>query len=106
MEKPKQQRVKHGLRDGILLVVAELPYLRNGMPDAVQSLAGMMRRFKWIDWNLRKIDDHGLSPAEVEGAFDRVLSLRRRREGSFEMFAATPSGRRVWVIWRYDREDD
>jgi hypothetical protein len=21
------------------------------------------------------------------------------------MFAETPSGRRIWVIWRYDRED-
>jgi hypothetical protein len=65
-----------------------------------------MRRFKWIEWNLRKIADHGLSAAEVEGAFDRVLILRERRDGSFEMFAATPAGRRLWVIWRYDREDD
>ena len=22
------------------------------------------------------------------------------------MFAATPAGRRIWVIWRYDREED
>jgi hypothetical protein len=22
------------------------------------------------------------------------------------MFAETPAGRRIWVIWRYDREDD
>jgi hypothetical protein len=22
------------------------------------------------------------------------------------MFAETPSRRRIWVIWRYDREDD
>ncbi len=27
-------------------------------------------------------------------------------DGSFEMFAETPSGRRIWVIWRYDREDE
>ena len=65
-----------------------------------------MRRFKWIEWNLQKIDVHGLSPAEVEAAFDRVLALRERRDGSFEMYAATPAGRRIWVIWRYDREDD
>ena len=37
-----------------------------------------MRQFKWIEWNLEKIDAHGLSAA----------------------------GRRIWVIWRYDREDD
>ena len=28
------------------------------------------------------------------------------KDGSYQMFAETPSGRRIWVIWRYDREDD
>jgi hypothetical protein len=65
-----------------------------------------MRRFKWIDWNLQKINDHALSAEEVEGAFERVFSLQERRDGSFQMFAATPSGRRIWVIWRFDRETD
>lgn len=65
-----------------------------------------MRQFKWIDWNLQKIDAHGFSAHEVEAAFDRVLSLEERKIGSFQMFAATPSGPRIWVIWRYDREDD
>ena len=65
-----------------------------------------MRRFKWIEWNLQKIDAHGLSAEEVETAFDRVLSLQERKDGSFEMFAATLLGRRIWVIWRYDREED
>ncbi|HEV7221396.1 MAG TPA: hypothetical protein VGN42_01775 [Pirellulales bacterium] len=65
-----------------------------------------MRQFKWIDWNLQKVDAHGLSAEDVESAFDAVFSLQQRRDGSFQMFAATPSGRRIWVIWRYDREDD
>ena len=65
-----------------------------------------MRQFKWIDWNLRKIDTHHLSAEEVESAFDCVFSLQQRKDGSFEMLAATPSGRRIWVIWRYDQEDD
>ena len=65
-----------------------------------------MRQFKWIEWNLQKIDGHGLSAEEVETAFDRVFSLQQRKDGSFQMFAATPAGRRIWVIWRYDREDD
>ena len=65
-----------------------------------------MRRFKWIEWNLAKIDAHGLSRAEVEAAFDRVYSLEHRRDGSYAMFAETPAGRRICVIWRYDREDD
>lgn len=65
-----------------------------------------MRRFKWIEWNLHKISAHGLSAAEVEATFDRVFSLEERQDGSYQMFAQTPSGRRIWVMWRYDREDD
>ena len=65
-----------------------------------------MRHFKWIEWNLQKIDAHHLSTEEVEASFDRVFSLQERKDGSFQMFAETPSGRRIWVIWRYDREDD
>jgi hypothetical protein len=65
-----------------------------------------MRQFKWIEWNLGKIAAHGLSPIEVEAAFDRVFHLHQRRDHSFEMFAQTPSGRRIWIIWRYDEKDD
>jgi hypothetical protein len=65
-----------------------------------------MRRFKWIDWNLSKIDAHALSAVEVEASFERVFHLEERKDGSFQMYAETPSGRRIWVIWRYDREDD
>jgi hypothetical protein len=65
-----------------------------------------VRQFKWIDWNLRKIDAHGLSPEEVEAAFRRIYAVRARQDGSFEMSAETPSGRRIWVIWRFDREYD
>jgi len=65
-----------------------------------------MRQFKWIEWNLEKIDSHALSVEEVEAVFDRVFRLHKRKDGSYQMFAETPSGRRIWVIWRYDREDD
>ena len=65
-----------------------------------------MRRFKWIEWNLQKIAAHSLSAEDVEAAFDRVYQLQERRDGSFQMFCEIPSGRRIWIIWRYDREDD
>ena len=65
-----------------------------------------MRTFKWIDWNLRKIDANGLSAAEVEAAFDAVYSLKERDDGSFQMYARVPSGRQIWVLWRYDKEDE
>jgi hypothetical protein len=65
-----------------------------------------MRRFKWIEWNFQGISDHALIADEVEAAFDRVLHLEERRDGSFAMYAETPSGRRILVIWRYDTEPD
>ena len=65
-----------------------------------------MRQFKWIEWNLQKIAAHSLSTEEVEAAFDHVLSIQQRDDDSFEMYAEIPSGRRIWVIWRYDRDDD
>ena len=49
---------------------------------------------------------HALAADEVEAAFDRAMRLEERRDGSFRMLAETPSGRRIWVIWRYDREPD
>ena len=65
-----------------------------------------MRLFKWVEWNLQKIDAHGLSAEEVEAAFDRGFSLQERKDGSFQMYAATPSSRRIWVIRRFNRKDD
>lgn len=46
-----------------------------------------MRHFKWIEWNLRKIDAHALSAEDVEAAFDRVFHLEKRRDGAYQMFA-------------------
>lgn len=56
------------------------------------------RRFKWIEWNLQKIDSHALSAEEVETAFNRVFRLDKRKDGSYQMFAETSFGRRIWVI--------
>ena len=83
-------------------------------PDGPSQLAGpvaagyieSMRRFKWIEWNLQKIAAHGLSTEEVEAAFDRVYQLDERRDGSFRMVRRGEIGRRIWVIWRYDWEDE
>jgi hypothetical protein len=52
-----------------------------------------MRRFKWIEWNLQKIADHALSAEEVEAAYNRVIRLEERQDGSFRMLAEVPSGR-------------
>jgi hypothetical protein len=65
-----------------------------------------MRRFNWIEWNIQKVDAHALSTDEVEAAFNRVLKHENRDDGSFQTYAQTPSGRRIWIIWRYDEEED
>ena len=65
-----------------------------------------MRHFKWIEWNLEKIEAHNLSADDIEASFDRVFHIEERKDGSYQMYAEIPSGRRIWVIWRYDREDD
>ncbi len=63
-----------------------------------------MRPFKWNDWNMAKVAAHGLSPAEVEAAFGRIVHTAARPDGSMRTRAALASGRLIWVIWRYDRE--
>ncbi|HEY2413948.1 MAG TPA: hypothetical protein VGI40_16980 [Pirellulaceae bacterium] len=65
-----------------------------------------MRRFKWNEWNLNKIAAHALSQEEVEAAFDLAYDYSERRDGSILMLAETPAGRRITVIWRFDRESD
>ena len=54
-----------------------------------------MRNFTWIEWNLEKIETHALSVEEVEAAFDRVFELQHRKDDSYQMYAETPSGRRI-----------
>ena len=58
-----------------------------------------------IEWNLQKIAAHALAAEEVE-AVRPYCPSRRTRDGSFRMLAEVPSGRRIWVVRRYDRDPD
>ena len=51
-----------------------------------------MRRFKWIEWNLRKIAAHSLAAEEVEAAFDRIIRLEERRNDA-PIFVVTAYGK-------------
>jgi len=63
------------------------------------------RRFKWIEWNLDKIAAHGLSFEDVEYAFAHCLGVHQERDdGSYETIGSVPSGRRIFVVWRYDAD--
>lgn len=64
-------------------------------------------RFRWIAWNLRKIEAHGLGPGEVEHAFEHRQGRHQERDdGSYETIGRTASGRLILVVWRYDDEFD
>jgi hypothetical protein len=64
-------------------------------------------RFKWIEWNLDKIDKHALSADEVEYAFSHPISLHEERsDGSYETVGKTQSGRPIVIVWRFDEEFD
>lgn len=64
-------------------------------------------RFRWIDWNLEKVEGHGLSTEEVEFAWRRGLGDHRtRRDGSFETIGRIPSGRLIQIYWRWNYVPD
>jgi hypothetical protein len=46
-----------------------------GRPELLENGRRIdVRRFKWIEWNVEKIEIHALSVEEVEAAFDRVFT--------------------------------
>ncbi len=66
-----------------------------------------MARFKWDDWNLAKIAAHGLSSDEVEYAYEHAVGPHAKREDdSYESLGATPSGKVILIVWRYNEEFD
>jgi hypothetical protein len=62
--------------------------------------------FLWIDFTLRKIDNHALSSDEVEFAWRNRSDLKRRKHpqhGEYmESLGECPSGRVIRIIWRYN----
>jgi len=69
-----------------------------------------MQEFIWIDWNLRKIDNHALSSDEVEFAWANstiVGSGSHPVNGPYsESEGSCASGRVIRIVWRYDTDRD
>jgi hypothetical protein len=63
-----------------------------------------MAEFVWIDWNLAKIDAHGLSAAEVEHAWAnrRDIAFRDDPEPGVISYGTLPNGRAVKIVWRWN----
>ena len=69
-----------------------------------------MTSFRWIDWNLDKIDAHVLSQDEVEFAWHNRTDYQHKedpvRGRSWESVGVCPSGRAITIIWRYNQVGD
>ena len=62
-----------------------------------------MPDFKWIEYNRRKIDGHGLTEHDVEYAYAHASDVfHGDRPGSYESVGRTPGGRTIRIVWRYD----
>ncbi len=63
--------------------------------------------FRWAEWNIDKVVDHGVSPEEaesvVEGAADPYP--RHREDDKFLVWGATPAGRLLQVVFLLDEDD-
>ena len=66
-----------------------------------------MAQFVWIDWNLAKIDLHGLSEEEVEHAWHHRQDAESWTdpEPGTVSFGKLPNGRWIKIIWRYNAID-
>ncbi|TWT46047.1 hypothetical protein RAS1_24920 [Phycisphaerae bacterium RAS1] len=64
--------------------------------------------FVWVDWNLNKIDAHGLSISEVEFAwryrFGDEPDEHPIRGQFFRSYGPCPSGRVIRIIWRWNSD--
>lgn len=63
-----------------------------------------MARFVWIDWNLAKLDLHGLSAAEVEHAWERRRDFASwdEPEPGVVSYGTLPNGTPVKILWRWN----
>lgn len=63
-----------------------------------------MAQFVWVNWNLAKIDRHGLGADEVEFAWHDRTDVNRwdEPEPGVESYGRLPGGRWVKIIWRYN----
>ena len=63
--------------------------------------------FRWIEWNIDKVVDHGITPQEaenvVEGATDPYPL--HREDDKFLVWGATSTGRLIQVVFLLDEND-
>jgi len=63
-----------------------------------------MAAFVWIEWNLAKLDLHGLGPDEVEFAWHHRTDVGawEEPEPGVESYGRLPCGKWAKIVWRYN----
>jgi len=62
---------------------------------------GDIEGFEWLDWVVEKIIvKHGVDTVEVEECFvNQPQKIRRMRDGKYQLFGQTDSGRYLFVVF-------
>ena len=63
--------------------------------------------FRWIEWNLDKVSDHGVMPEEAEGVVEGAADPypQYHQDETFLVWGATSIGRLAQVVFLIDEDD-
>jgi len=63
--------------------------------------------FRWMEWNIGKVADHGLTPEEAESVVESAADPypQHREDGKFLVWGATTAGRLLQVVFLLDEDD-
>ena len=63
--------------------------------------------FRWIDWNIGKVGDHRVKPAEAEYVVEQAAHPypQHREDDRFLVWGPTAAGRLLQVVFLLDEDD-
>ena len=63
--------------------------------------------FRWIEWNIDKVVDHGVTLKEAESVVEGAADPhpQHREDGKFLVWGATTAGRLLQVVFLLDQDD-
>ena len=63
--------------------------------------------FRWNEWNIDKVGDHGVTPEEAENVVEGATHPypQHREDDKFLVLGATPAGRLVQVVFLLDEDN-
>ncbi len=63
--------------------------------------------FRWIEWNIDKVVDHGVTPEDAQSVVEEATDPypQHREDDRFLVWGATSTGRLVQVVFLLDEDD-